>query len=457
MKENTSNAPRFGIPERLRCDVKALRASGKEVLVGRVVKLFKHKHLLLLTVNEKGKLYPAVIKQGECDDYTLYEDAIGLGDIIAAEGNFQTRKDGHRELHTKRAYLVTKCELAPQQTGLLPENRFSGVKARQYYHTQMAIDPLYAFQRYARDQMLRTLRQALTRNAFVECTTPVLQHNFYAGGSRPFVTHMLDNDADMYLRVTSEIALKHLIAGGLEKTYEIGNYFRNGSVSAKYTTPFLAAEIYECYTSEKELLLFAIEMVREIQTSLTPCFEDFGIPFQIDFTKEIPAYSFQDYVRSKGYSSFVLGHPETYPIIPGIASWRNEAAQNAGALYKWLKNDLIKEQLQPVILTNLPAGNSPLIAQKTKDTLHRSYLVANGATLMEVAQGQNDAEQLQKELRCQRDLQSDQKQNYKRDYTAFLHACRFGLPPVCSLFLGLERMIPAMAGIDNIHEYQMFL
>ena len=121
-------------------------------------------------------------------------------------------------------------------------------------------------------------------------------------------------------------------------------------------------------------------------------------------------------------------------------------------VYKLFKKKLIVNQKTPIIISDLPAGISPLIQKKTQGKLCRSYLVANGATLMEYAIGENDPEKLEQELTKQRKKQADR---YLRDDSALLHAYRMGMPLIGSIFLGIDRIIPALVGVENINDLAM--
>lgn len=423
--------------------------------IGRVVKRFAHKAVVLLSVLTDGRPAPMAIKEGVTENYALCREHVGLGDLIAVRGEYVAGRGGRMELLIRELRIVKKCELPATQTGLLPEGRYSGAKARQYYHTLMATDETCTLLLEARSGMLHALQETLDTEGYIQCTTPVLQHSHFAGGSRPFITHMLDNHADMYLRVTSEIALKLLVAGGLTRVYEIGNSFRNGSVDATHDAPFMGAEIYRAYCSEPEHRDTATLLLQRVQQAVEPVFRKYGRRPKLDFCKGIPSMTFEEYIRSRGYPSFRLGDHRTYPVLPELGGYTGDEASDARLLYKWFKEHIIRDQLAPVYITDQPSGISPLIARKGPGTLHRTYLVANGATLMEIAQSETSSEKVLHELMLQQERKGENA--YPCDYSALLHAYRLGIPPMCSLFIGVDRLIPAMLGAESIHSYRMYM
>lgn len=424
-------------------------------VIGRVVKKYEHKAVVLLSVLNDGCPIPMVMKKGVTENYSICKMSVGLGDIIAVQGTFVEGRGNRKELQIQELKIIKKCELSAEQTGLLPDGRYTGYKARQYYHTLMAVDDTCTFLLEARSKMLHTLYETLNAEGYTNCTTPVLQHGHFAGGARPFITHMLDNNTDMYLRVTSEIALKHIIAGGLSKVYEIGNSFRNGSVNAMHNTPFMGAEIYQAYCREPEHRETATLILQKIQKAVTPVFKKYNREIKVDFSGEIPTMTFEEYIQSKGYSSFKVEDYRTYPTLPEVGEYTGNEAADAKLLYKWFKNYVIRDQITPVYITDQPSGISPLIARKGNKTLHRTYLVANGATVMEIAQSETDSEKVIQELMTQQEQKGEN--SYPCDYSALIHAYRFGIPPMCSLFIGVDRLIPAMLGADSINKYQMYI
>lgn len=424
-------------------------------LVGRIVKKFEHKSVVLMSLLCDGQYAPVALKQGVTNYYKQCKDYVGLGDIVGASGEFVENRGGRKELQIRELRIIKKCEMTADKTGLLPDGKYTGYKARQFYHTLMATDPMCTFLIEARSKMMHALYKSLDEAGYINCTTPVVNHSFFAGGARPFVTHMLDNNADMYLRVTSEIALKHIIAGGLNKVYEIGNSFRNGSVNAMHNTPFMGAEIYQTYCTEVEHRELSIHLLRQIQEAVIPLFKKYGYTNILDFNNPIPVMTFEEYIRSCGFSNFTIGKHKTYPYIPEIGQYTGVEHADAKLLYKWFKDYLIKKQISPVFITDQPSGISPLIARKGPGTLHRTYLVANGATLMEITQSETNCEKVIGELMAQAEQKGDGA--YPCDYSSLIHAYRFGMPPMCSLFIGVDRLIPAMLGADSINRYKMYI
>ena len=427
-------------PETLLADVYAGRSG---VYHGRVTKKYDHKKVCLLQLLCCGQRLKAVIRKGTTANYELIRDAVSLGSAVCGIGRLTLDPKNETEIEFAELYLVREDLHKGNGSGLVSGSKFTKNDMKRYFHTYLCDSELCAMNIAARGAVFSGLRHGLEERGYIECTTPMLTRNFYGGGAQPFITHMLDNGADMYLRVSAEIAMKNIIGGGFDRVYEIGPSFRNGSVSAKYATPFYGAEIYTAYCTEQDNIDTAIALMRCIEISLDRELEKFGAEKKISFLGDIPSVSFGEYYLRKTGECFD-------PRLLAVDC--EDRSQNSREIYKQLKSELIADQISPILITDLPAGSSPLIAEKSESTLRRSYLVANGATISECAIGSSDPRELCRQFGLQ---DGEQNERYKRDHEPFLHLYESGMPPVGSIFIGVDRIVPAFLGIDNINDYLM--
>lgn len=410
---------------------------------GRVTKKFEHKKVCLLQLTCGGQRMKAVIRKGTTANYEIIRAAVNLGSAVCGIGRPVLNPKNETEIEFIELYLVWEDLHKGNDSGLVSGSKFTKNEMKRFFHTYLCDSELCAMNIAARGAVFSGLRRGLEERGYIECTTPMLTRNFYGGGCQPFITHMLDNGADMYLRVSAEIAMKHIIGGGFDRVYEIGPSFRNGSVSAKYATPFYGAEIYTAYCTEQDNIYTAIALMRCIEISLDRELERFGVEKKISFLGNIPAVSFEEYYLRKTGNRFDSRL---------LALECEDRSKNSKQIYKQLKSELIADQISPILITELPAGSSPLIAEKSESSLKRSYLVANGATISECAIGCVDPGELRRQFSLQ---DCEQNERYKRDHEPFLHLYESGMPPVGSIFIGVDRIVPAFLGIDNINDYLM--
>lgn len=410
---------------------------------GRVTKKFDHKKVCLFQILCNGQRLKAVIRKGVTENYELARDALTLGTAVCGMGRPVLNPRGETEIEFSSVFLVRENLHEGNESGLVEGSKFTKNDMKRYFHTYLCDSELCALNIAARGAVFSGLRRGLEDMDYIECTTPMLTHNFYGGGAQAFITHMLDNGADMYLRISSEIAMKHIIGGGFDRLYEIGPSFRNGSVSSKYSTPFYGAEIYTAYCTEQDNINTALALLRRIENALDRVLEKYKLEKKISFLDGIPTVTFDEYYYSKTGTRF---DPRQL-----VADCGNRS-ENSRRIYKELKSVLIADQVSPILITDLPSGSSPLIEEKSESSLKRSYIVANRATLSECAVGCSEPDTLRRAL----DLQNaEQSERYKRDPEPFIHLYESGMPPVGSIFIGVDRIVPAFLGIDNINDYLM--
>lgn len=424
---------------------------------GRILKLFKIKNKVLLQLTENGKKRKACLEKEKTKCFAECRAFLQVGDIICGEGTEEQNKYKEMEIKFSSVFVVRASSLDRVESGLEEEGKYPLNKRKEYYHVYLAEDEKCVMYVRAKARMILELRKALDDKGYMECFTPVLQKSFYGGGARPFITHMADSGSDVYLRVTSELALRQYIAGGFEKVYEMGYYFRNGNTDAKHLTPFLAAEIYTAFAEERQNIQLMQELFRSMVSDVRPLVESYGLQVPGSFLDEIPVCTFDEFFARKTGISYLNGdQAEIYGIlgIEGTVSHEELVKE----IYKFLKQKLLREEKDPLILTDLPSGISPLIQKKSDRTLYRSYLIVNGATLMESAVGQEDTDSLREELERQERERSENVGEMKKNmekYQAFLHASALGYPRTASLFIGVDRAVSALCGIENIGDYQM--
>lgn len=425
-----------------------------EWISGRILKLFKIKNKLLLQLTENGKKRKACIAKGTADCYEECRKFLQPGDIICGSGEETFCKGQEREFQFSTVRVVKASCLDSVESGLAEGGKYALSKQKEYYHIYLAENENCALYVRTKARTALELRKFLTEKGYMECFTPILQKKFYGGGARPFVTHMADTGSDVYLRVTSELALRQYIAGGFDKIYEMGYYFRNGNTSAKYLTPFMAAEVYTAYSGEEQNEKFMEELFHSIVKGVRPLLESCGQCVPEAFLKKIPVCSFEDYFMEKTGISWEKSSEQE--ILRMLGKQQDCSSEElVKEIYKYLKQKLIAEQKDPLILTDLPAGVSPLIQKKTDKTLYRGYLIVNGATLMETAIGQEDVKGLEEQLRQQETGRTDYPDREMEKYRAFLHANALGYPRTASLFVSVDRFVSALCGIENIGDYQM--
>lgn len=226
--------------------VKELEEKGAEVRVaGRLTAIRGHgKTAFMDLLDKSGKIQLYVRKDelGE-DNYSVVK-LLDIGDIVGVEGEVFTTHMGEPSIRVKKLEFLSKA-LKP-----LPE-KWHGLKDKEIRYRQRYVDlivnPEVRDTFVKRTEIIKSIRNILDNEGYLEVETPVL--NTISGGAtaRPFVTHHNALDIDLYLRIATELNLKRLIVGGLERVYEIGRIFRNEGMDIKHNPEFTSIELYEAY------------------------------------------------------------------------------------------------------------------------------------------------------------------------------------------------------------------
>src|SRR3954462_6164361 len=260
-------------------------------VAGRIVARRGHGKACFLDVRDGSGQIQLHARQdllGE-EAYALLVD-LDLGDIIGAEGTaMATRRGGELSLSIDHWRLLAKS-LRP------PPDRFHGLEDTETRFRRRELDLIaneesrHAFRIRART--ISEIRRRLDEHGYIEVETPVLQPLYGGALARPFVTHHNALDRDFYLRIASELYLKRLIVGGLEKVYEIGKDFRNEGISHKHSPEFTMLEWYEAYADYNDV-------ARELEEMVAFVAEQVGYEGELDFSPPWRRITIRDAIRDK--------------------------------------------------------------------------------------------------------------------------------------------------------------
>src|SRR6266513_4031044 len=258
------------LPKRFpdREEIAAVRAEAEQAEPGQTLEQEQRVAGRVMAKREMGKLsfLDLVDRSGRIQLIARDKVDIDLGDIIGATGQPGRSKRGEPSLE------VTKLELLAKIRRPLPDT-FHGVtdvetRYRQRY-LDLLVNPETRVDFELRTHVVTAVRRHLDEAGFLEVETPVLQPRYGGGFAEPFVTHYNALDADYYLRIATELYLKRLIVGGLEKVYELGKDFRNEGLSYKHVPEFKMVEWYEAYTDYRDQMERVERLIENVALDTT--------------------------------------------------------------------------------------------------------------------------------------------------------------------------------------------
>ena len=411
----------------------------------------------LLDGEGKIQLYVARDGIGE-EDYAAFKKW-DIGDIIGIEGHLFRTRTGEISVHATKATLLAKSLLP------LPE-KFHGLtnleqRYRQRY-VDLIVNPEVKRNFVIRSQFIKFMRSYLDERGYIEVETPVL--NTIAGGAsaRPFITHHNTLDIDMYMRIATELPLKRLIVGGMEKVYEIGRIFRNEGMDPKHNPEFTTIELYEAYADFHDMMDIAEGIISGAAMAIHGTYELEWMGEKIDLTPGWRRLSMVDAVKEYTGVDFgaITDDAEAVAAAEAIGVELAETADKTwgNALYACFDQRVEEKLIQPTFITMYPVEVSPLTKASPLDprVTERFELFVCHSELANAYSELNDPivqrERFMKQLEL-RDRGDDEAEMLDED---FLTAMEYGMPPTGGMGIGVDRTVMMLTGNDTIREVILF-
>jgi lysyl-tRNA synthetase, class II len=376
---------------------------------------------------------------------------LDLGDLIGADGTvFRTRR-GELSLKLDDFTLLAKS-LRP------PPEKHHGLADVETRHRHRELDLLSNEETRAvfitRAKAISAIRRFLDDAGFVEVETPILQPIYGGAAARPFVTHHNQLDRDFYLRIATELYLKRLIVGGLERVYEIGKNFRNEGVSFKHNPEFTVLEWYEAYADygdvarRCEALVAAVAEAAGYEGEL-----DFSAPWRREtLAGAIGARANVDILANRTFESLAAAIREQGHDVP-------ENEETWGQLVDHLLSKFVEPELiQPTFLVDYPVEISPLAKRHRSEPglTERWEAFAGGMEFANAFTELNDpVDQRARFEEQQRFAAAGDAEAHPVD-EAYLQALEQGMPPTGGIGIGIDRLVMLMTGQQTIREVVLF-
>ena len=411
----------------------------------------------LLDGEGKIQLYVSRDDLGD-EDYQSFKKW-DIGDIIGVEGILFRTRTGEISVHAKTVTLLAKSLLP------LPE-KFHGLtnieqRYRQRY-VDLIVNPEVKRNFIIRSQFIKFMRKYLDERDYIEVETPVL--NTIAGGAsaRPFITHHNTLDIDMYMRIATELPLKRLIVGGMNRVYEIGRIFRNEGMDPKHNPEFTTIELYQAYADFHDMMDIAEGIISGAAMEILGTYEVEWMGEKIDLTPGWRRLSMVDAVKEYAGIDFgaITDDAEAVAAANKIGVELADTADKTwgNALYACFDQRVEEKLIQPTFITMYPVEVSPLTKASPKDPrlTERFELFICHSELANAYSELNDPivqrERFMKQLEL-RDRGDDEAEMLDED---FLTAMEYGMPPTGGMGIGVDRTVMMLTGNDTIREVILF-
>ena len=403
------------------------------------------------------QLFVKIDEMGE-EEYARFKKN-DIGDIVGAEGEVFKTKTGEISVRTKSVILLSKSllPLPEKYHGLTDkETRF-----RQRY-VDLMVNPEVKRNFIIRSQFIKYMRKYLDDMNYIEVETPVL--NTIAGGAaaRPFITHHNTLDIDMFMRIATELPLKRLIIGGMDRVYEIGRIFRNEGMDPKHNPEFTTVELYQAYADFHDMMDIAEGIISGAAQSILGTYEVEWMGEHIDLTPGWRRLTMVDAVREYVGIDFgaVSDDAEAVALANSVGVELADAAEKTwgNALYATFDQKVEEHLIQPTFITMYPVEVSPLTKRSPEDPrlTERFELFICHSELANAYSELNDPidqrARFMKQVE-QRERGDDETEMLDED---FLNAMEYGMPPTGGMGIGVDRAVMLLTGADTIREVILF-
>ncbi len=382
---------------------------------------------------------------------------LDIGDIIGAEGEVFTTQTGEVSIRAGKITLLSKSLLP------LPE-KFHGMTDTDLRYRQRYVDLIMnsdvkkTF--IMRSKILTAIRNYLDVRGYLEVETPIL--NTIPGGAaaRPFITHHNTLDMDMYLRIATELHLKRLIVGGLEKVYELGRCFRNEGMDIKHNPEYTSIEIYESYADYNDMMDLTENLMRyvaqEVCKTTVVNYQgvdiDLGHFERITMIDAIKKYSGVDFNEIKTDDEARAAAAEKGLEVDKIKSTR-------GDIIALFFDEFVEDKLvQPTFITDYPVEISPLAKRKPDqpELTERFEIFITGREFGNAFSELNDPIDQRERFMKQLELRAAGDDEANMLDEDFLNALEYGMPPTGGLGIGIDRFVMLLTDSYSIRDVLLF-
>ena len=382
-----------------------------------------------------------------------------IGDIVGVKGDvFRTQK-GEMSIRAHEITLLSKS-LQP-----LPE-KFHGLTDKELRYRQRYVDlimnPESQRNFEIRSKFVAYLRRYLDNMGFMEVETPVLSPIAGGANARPFITHHNAQDIDMYMRIATELHLKRLIVGGLERVYEVGRIFRNEGMDTKHNPEFTTCELYQAYTNLDGMMDILEGILSGAAKEILGTYQLQWLGHDVDLTPSWRRVTMADAVKDVTGADFmaILGDADAAVALAKSVGvdMENVAHTWGNALYETFDQKVESTLIQPTFITMYPVEVSPLAKRSPEDPhlTERYEMFVCGCEMGNAFSELNDPIDQYQRFKAQAEKRAHGDEEANMMDEDFVMALEYGMPPTGGLGFGIDRCAMLLCGASSIRDVILF-
>ena len=394
----------------------------------------------------------------EADNYDRFKK-YDIGDIVGVNGEVFRTQRGEMSVRAHDITLLSKS-LRP-----LPE-KFHGLTDKEIRYRQRYVDlimnPESKRNFEIRSRFVAFLRRYLDSLGFMEVETPVLSPIAGGANARPFITHHNAQDIDMYMRIATELHLKRLIVGGMERVYEVGRIFRNEGMDTKHNPEFTTCELYQAYTNLDGMMDILEGILTGAAKEILGTYHIKWLGHDIDLTPSWQRVTMADAVKNVTGADFMacIGDADKgVELAKGVGVDMDGVPHTWGnALYEAFDQKVEETLVQPTFITMYPVEVSPLAKRSpTQPELTERYeMFICGCEMGNAFSELNDPIDQYERFKAQAEKRANGDEEADMMDEDFVMALEYGMPPTGGLGFGIDRCSMMLCGTDSIRDVILF-
>ena len=382
-----------------------------------------------------------------------------IGDIVGVKGEVFRTQRGEMSVRAREITLLSKS-LRP-----LPE-KFHGLTDKEIRYRQRYVDlimnPESKRNFEIRSRFVAFLRRYLDSLGFMEVETPVLSPIAGGANARPFITHHNAQDIDMYMRIATELHLKRLIVGGMERVYEVGRIFRNEGMDTKHNPEFTTCELYQAFTNLDGMMDILEGILSGAAKEILGTYHVQWLGHEIDLTPSWQRVTMADAVKNVTGADFMacVGDADKgVELAKSVGVDMDGVAHTWGnALYETFDQKVEETLIQPTFITMYPVEVSPLAKRSPEQPAltERYEMFICGCEMGNAFSELNDPIDQYERFKAQAEKRANGDEEADMMDEDFVMALEYGMPPTGGLGFGIDRCSMMLCGTDSIRDVILF-
>lgn len=390
------------------------------------------------------------------DQYDLFK-LVDLGDIVGVTGQVFKTKVGELSVKATDFILLTKS-LRP-----LPD-KFHGLKDVEQRYRQRYLDLIVSEDSkqtfITRSQIIRSIRNYLDHNGYLEVETPMMHSIAGGAAARPFITHHNALDMELYMRIAIELHLKRLIVGGLEKVYEIGRVFRNEGVSTRHNPEFTMIELYEAYADYQDIMSLTENLIahvaQEVLGTTTIQYGEYEVELKPQWKRLHMVDAIKEYTGVDFWGVTTTEEAKRLAKENGIEI--KDTMEYGHIVNEFFEQRVEEKLIQPTFIYGHPVEISPLAKKNEEDSRFTDrfelFIVAreHANAFTELNDPIDQRKRFEAQLK-EREQGNDEAHEMDED---FVEALEYGMPPTGGLGIGIDRLVMLLTNSPSIRDVLLF-